>query len=389
MVQDDILFYNVAEQVASAEYPGKMLSRYPMSLIAQMDVPHPALFSRGCELRFWQMPNQTPTTINLYAIAEDAEVIILFGEHFVKQVRLLKDSITPLSISLDPQFAAHLAADEGAVDMRYPSTLCRVFFNNQAKVSCCGKGVLTAAQIEGYGVPVQPVVDTLLPQPMPFVPLFLADGSRNLAKELDVAVPAGAVRAPTVATPPAGARAMQANKKFLAYGSSITHGAHATSNYASYLQLLAQNLGCDVVSFGMSGGCTCDNAMADYIADVPEIDFYFLEIGVNMRQRYYVEEFEARLVYLFEKLKGRKVYITTIYPNRATYLEVAGALSSQERAFNDIIRHYAPIYGVQLLEGADILQNPLWLSQDLIHPSQKGHIEMAANLTTLLHKERA
>ncbi len=388
MWQDDILFYNIAEMKSSTEYAGQLLSRFPQALIDQLDVPLPAQFARGCELRFWQMPGQAPTTIHLCALQEDGIALVLFGEHYVKEFPLPKDVITPIEISIDPQFAIHMGVDEQAEDVRYPSTLCRVFLNNQARVTYCGKGALTEAQIAAFGVPVAPTVNTLLPKYMPFTPLFLEDGTRNTQKLRDIACPAGNVPAYTPAPPLEGQCAMQAKKRFLAYGSSITHGAHATSNYLSYLQLVAQNLNCDVMSCGMSGGCTCENAMADYIAAVPDIDFYFLEIGVNMRQRYYVEEFEARLVYLLEKLKGRKVYLTTIYPNRATYFEVENALSSQERAFNEIMRKYAPQYGVQLIEGADILQNPKYLSQDLIHPTPRGHIEMSVQLTKILQGEK-
>ncbi len=390
LFQDNILFYNIAECIPSPTYPGRLLSRFPQTLIDQIDMPQPAQFSRGCELRFWQMPNAAPTTINLYAIDGDGQAIVLFGEHYAKEFRLEQGKITPIEISMDPLFAKHLALDapETAGALRYPSTLCRIFLNNEAKVSYCGKGQLTKAQLAQYAAPLAPKCHTLQGVPMAFTYIFNADGSRNLANDPAATPPPSAVPPYHAATPLAGVQGMQAGKKFIAYGSSITHGASASSNYLSYLQLTAKNLNCDALNFGMSGSCTCDNAMADYIASVPDIDFYFLELGVNMRHRYYAEAFEARLVYLLQKLQGRKVYITTLYPNRATYLEVENLLSAQERSFNASIRKYAPQYGAILLEGADILQSPAWLAHDFIHPSPQGHIKMAENLTQMLWQER-
>ncbi len=387
LFQDDILFYNVAQLLSAPDYPGQLLSRFPTDLIAQMDVPLPAQFSRGCELRFWQMPRADVTTIYLYAMGGDGQAIVFFGEHYTKEFTLKEGCITPIEISMDPIFYNHLAVDNLAPDLRYSSTLCRVFLNNEARVSYCGRGALSP-QAAAFGAPLAPSQHTLHGVPMPFTYLFEADGSRNLAQKADVTPPPSAVPPYQAPTPPTGLAAMQATKRFLAYGSSITHGATVSSNYLSYLQLTAKALGCDVLNFGMSGACTCDYAMADYIAAVPDVDFYFLELGVNMRHRYYAEDFEARLVYLLQKLQGRKVYLTTIYPNRATFLEVENALSGQERAFNALIRQYAPQYGVQLLEGADILQNPAWLTHDFIHPSPLGHIKMAENLSELLTQER-
>ncbi len=395
LFQDDILFYNVAELPTAPEYPGQLLSRFPTALIAQMDVPLPAQFPRGCEMRFWLMPGETPTTLNFYTLPDrgDGQAIVFFGEHYVKEFALKEGEITPIEIAMDPIFHRRLALDDRAEGMRFPSTLCRVFLNNEAKVSYCGKdahhkAVPQAAQQAAFGVPFAPVCDTRHPVYMPFAPLFCEDGSRNLTRQLDVTMPPSQVAPYQAATPPKGQRAMGASKRFLAYGSSITHGSSASSNSLSYLQLIAQNLGCDALNLGMSGACTCDKAMTDFIAAQPDIDFYFLELGVNMRQRYYVEQFEERLVYLLQALQGRKVYITTLYPNRATYLEVENLLSAQERSFNALIRKYAPQYGAILLEGADILQSPAWLTHDFIHPSPMGHIKMAENLTQMLWQER-
>ncbi len=388
LYQDDILFYNVDELVRSPEYPGGLLSRFPTALIDQMDVSLPAQFSRGCELRFWQMPDAAPTTINLYTMREKGQVIVMFGEHHVKVFDLPLGEITPIEILMDPIFADHLILDEMATELRYPSTLCRVFFNNEAKISYCGKGELTEAQVAAFGVPIAPKCDTRMPVYMPHPDLFFADGTRNVAKTFGIETPPSQVAPYYPPVPPQGIRAMQASKIMLAYGSSITHGSSATSNYQSYLQLTAQRLGCDALNFGMSGACTCDKAMTDYIAAVPDIDFYFLELGINMRHRYYVEEFEERLIYLLKALQGRKVYVTTIYPNRGTYLEIESLNSAQERAFNDLIRKYAPMYGAVLLEGSDIFTNPEYLAFDYIHPSPLGHMKMAENLSKLLWNER-
>ncbi len=384
MQQDDILFYNVAQLIESDQYPGALLSRFPQAVVEQLDVPNPAQWARGCELRFWQKPMQS-TTIYLYAMHNDAAISVWFGEHYVKQFTLAKNKITPIEIILDAEFVLHLDIDQLHPSLRYPSTLCRVFFNARSSVCYCGKGASLPTHLLPFQNSLQEA-QTTRPNPlMPFTPLFLADGSRNEQKKLDVELPNSKVVPPVVEFAPNPN--MYAKKKMLAYGSSITHGDTAGNHCSCYIQLTAQNLNCDVINFGMSGSCTCDYAMADYIASVPDIDFYYLEIGVNMRHRYYAEEFDNRLSYLLQSLQGRNVYITTIYPNRATFLEVENKLSAQEREFNEIIRRKAKMYDVVLLEGGDIMTDPKYLCRDLIHPSPIGHIKMAENLTQLLISE--
>lgn len=385
MQLDDILFYNINElvQTTSAEtwYPGKLMSRFPVSLIEKMDVPTPAQFLQGCELRFWQNKGQETTVINLYPLEEDARVAVFFGEHYVKTFYLPAKTITPIEIFLNERFAnCSVISAQYAEHLRYPSNLCRVFFENAVKVSYCGKGALSAAQFQ-YPVQIAPMVSTAPPIRKSCVPLCLEGIADGIEHDGNILAEHAIATASTIAPQGAGDGSMCAKKRFLAYGSSITHGTASVSNHLSYLQLLAKNLGCDVLNLGMSGACTCDQAVADYIATIPDVDFCFLEIGVNMRQRYQKEAFEERLTYLLEKLWGRKVYMTTIYTNRASYFEIENNQSQQQKAFDHIIRKLAVRYGVTLIDGREILCDPSWLSSDFVHPSPFGHMKIAENLT--------
>ncbi len=385
MKLDDILFYNVNElvQASSAEdwYPGKLMSRFPATLIDKMDVPTPAQFLQGCELRFWQKKGQCPTVINLYPIEEDARVAVFFGEHYVKTFYLPAKKITPIEIFLNDRFAdCSVISTQYAAHLRYPNYLCRVFFENAVKVAYCGKGALCTAQFQ-RPVQIAPMVTTAPPIRKACAPLVLEDTAQEIERDCNITSEIAVAEPSVMVSQEACDDAMCASKRFLAYGSSITHGTASASNHLSYLQLLAKNLGCDVLNFGMSGACTCDKEVADYIAAIPDVDFYFLEIGVNMRQRYHKEMFEERLTYLLEKLRGRKVYMTTIYTNRASYFEIENNQSQQQKAFDHLICKLAAVYGVTLIDGRKIINDPSWLSSDFVHPSPFGHIKIAENLT--------
>jgi hypothetical protein len=58
------------------------------------------------------------------------------------------------------------------------------------------------------------------------------------------------------------------DKKLLAYGSSITHSAHAVMYTNSYLYTLARALNVDAMCKGMGGSCFVQKEVADYIHSV-------------------------------------------------------------------------------------------------------------------------
>ena len=80
--------------------------------------------------------------------------------------------------------------------------------------------------------------------------------------------------------------------KYLAYGTSITQGASATSADMTFASQVAWRLCTDVINLGASGVAYCEKALADYIAERKDWDFATLCISANMlNQEVSVEEF--------------------------------------------------------------------------------------------------
>jgi lysophospholipase L1-like esterase len=179
--------------------------------------------------------------------------------------------------------------------------------------------------------------------------------------------------------------------KWLAYGSSITHGAGAQLHTNSYIMSAARDLGVDVLCKGMGGSCYLENDMADFIAN-EEWDFITLELGVNVREIYTEDVFRSKAEYLVETIKKKNpdkpVIFITIFPNSATYCNSETVFKTREFEFNNIIREiyneYASDGFTYLIEGSDILKRFDWLTCDLIHPSEYGHFMMGLQLSNII-----
>lgn len=180
-----------------------------------------------------------------------------------------------------------------------------------------------------------------------------------------------------------------------AYGSSITCGSVTTLYSNSYIEQAAMHLGYDVMNKGLSGSCFCEQAAADYLAGLP-VDVLSLEIGVNMLIPFDEEEFERRVRYLLGKIKekspAKEIYVMDIFTNRAPIL--------RDHRDNQY-RHYQPFIEIvkQLVkevgdsrmvqvDGKMVAEDLTYLSTDLLHPSDQGHIRMGKNLAALMKRRK-
>ncbi|MCS7179836.1 MAG: hypothetical protein NZ891_00575, partial [bacterium] len=106
--------------------------------------------------------------------------------------------------------------------------------------------------------------------------------------------------------------------KYLAYGSSITHGATSVRPTGTYVFKTAQLLNVDLINLGFGGGAHLEKEIADYIAERDDWDFGTFELGINMVGGFEVEEFERRVDYFIEtivnKKKDKKLFFIDIYP---------------------------------------------------------------------------
>lgn len=168
----------------------------------------------------------------------------------------------------------------------------------------------------------------------------------------------GEVEPPTASELPA--------KTYLAYGSSITHGSLSLIGPYTYPFRLSQKLGCDYINYGFAGSAFMEKEMAEYLVSRKDWDFATVEMGINMLEND-IEVFE-RNVDTFTKIlseDSRPVYATSIYGFNAPNLQENG------RKFRAIVEKYAK-ERLTFIDGLKLLNNPAYISQDMIHPTTEG-----------------
>lgn len=162
------------------------------------------------------------------------------------------------------------------------------------------------------------------------------------------------------------------NKTYLAYGSSITHGSLALGTPYTYPFRVAQKLGCDYINLGFAGSAHMEKTMAEYIVSRKDWDFATVEMGVNMLGMD-MELFERNIDEFTRILSEdpRPVFATSIFGYTNTALQEDGV---KKRA---IVEKYAKERLV-FTDGLEFLDNPAYISQDMVHPSLEG-IEQIGN----------
>lgn len=176
------------------------------------------------------------------------------------------------------------------------------------------------------------------------------------------------------------------DKKFVAYGSSITHGAFSIVPSYTYVARTAYILGMDALNKGLGGGCHLEKEIADYIAERDDWDFAVFELGVNMVGGFEIDEFKKRVDYFIEKIVNEKpdkyLFFIDIFP---FYMDFDN--QEKQKKFRQIVKNKVIEINkknVLHISGFDILKDVRGLMTDRIHPSSQGFEEMAYNLTTLL-----
>lgn len=197
-----------------------------------------------------------------------------------------------------------------------------------------------------------------------------------------------AVEPPTAADVPAW--------RWLAYGSSITHGSLALSHHNSYIYHAARQLKADVFNLGLAGSALCEPEVAGFIAGRKDWQMATFELGINMRGGFTPQEFEKRAGNFLRTIHAahpdKPVGVIGIYDNYGTEgieLDGPGELTEREREYGrilpEIVRSLnAPNY--KFLDPREILQDFTGLHVDLIHPADHGMVAMGANLARLLVK---
>ena len=182
--------------------------------------------------------------------------------------------------------------------------------------------------------------------------------------------------------------------KYMAYGTSITQGINATSPDLTYVKQVAWRLGTDVINLGATGSAYCEKEIADYIASRKDWDFASFCISVNMlNQGVCAEDFLHAAEYFIctiAKSNPTKPIIcislfTTfsdlgyIWPDRRPK-----ATANEYRKILKKIVDSSKLKNLYYVDGTQLLKSHYGLSQDLLHPSNNGMIEIGENLSNFI-----
>ena len=167
------------------------------------------------------------------------------------------------------------------------------------------------------------------------------------------------------------------DRRYLAYGTSITEGAAASAGHLTYVSRVARRLGLDPLNLGASGSAFCEPAMAEYVANRDDWDVATLALSVNMANRgFTAAQFDER-VHSFvrtvaEANPDKPVACVTLFP----YHEDVVSAGDRERAaaFRSSLRsavETCETENVHLVEGPDLM-DATGLTTDILHPGDAG-----------------
>jgi hypothetical protein len=184
--------------------------------------------------------------------------------------------------------------------------------------------------------------------------------------------------------------------RYLAYGTSITHGNYCSTPQLCYAAQTAWHIGADLINLGTGGSCYCEPVIADHIAERTDWDIASLAVSVNMLQHdFSVDEFKERTGYMIDKVAGanpeKLIVCITLYP----FFRDLGICKvpptkkwlytpdEYRQALREVV-DTCQLPNVHLIEGPEVFGSIGGLSFDLIHPGDNGMIELGRNLAAKL-----
>jgi len=338
MIYQNLEFHNVAELQSVQNTAGLLLQRFPESVrysLGHGDHERGRFYAErsvGCEIRF--VTDAPFFRITLSTVDNEGMVFIYKGSFLHAGYRLQPGLTTTLHVETPPKF--DLVQPE-VLEAPFSPRVWRILFGHEA--------CFAFHHLETFG---------------------------------------HAVRPPQAGETPA--------LRWLAYGSSITFGGNALLYTNTYIQQAAKRLGADVSCKGMPGSCFCDPLMVRYITEETDWDFITLELGVNMRGRFNLTEFEERVRGLIRDVRahhpGKPMVAINIYPNGAVFQkDQDDRIARDNLDFNRIVRQIVSESDdpqLYFIDGSEILTDFSGLTTDLLHPSDDGHIRMGENLARRL-----
>ena len=169
--------------------------------------------------------------------------------------------------------------------------------------------------------------------------------------------------------------------KYLAYGSSITHGGGAVSPSGGYAARLAQMLKTDLINLGFAGAAFLEEELANYIAARNDWDIATLELGINVIEAWDVEFFAQKADYFISKVAKNNpdkwIFCTDIFTCGRDFTNHPKIESYRNTVRNIVEKLNMP--KLVYICGRDLLKTGALLSSDGTHPSDRGMQEIAEN----------
>lgn len=326
MIRDNIYFHNVTELEESLEFRGVLLRRFPRAVRHAMGDRGKFIAEEatGCEVRFVTEAKHVRVSVGIPE--QDGILRVYKGGMFHSEHYLAAGTVRTLHLE-EPTARFSMVDREHLVESGFAPEVWRL---------CYGRSTGLFAGVNAFGYQVRPPSKEEMP-----------------------------------------------SKRWLAYGSSITHGLD--NFHLSYVHQAARRLKLDVMNAGLGGSCLCEREVANFIAGRKDWDLASFELGVNMRDGLSDREFETRTAYLLEETirlhPDKPLFLITIFPNFATFAN--SDTTDKDRRFNYTLRNHAERLNHPLLhviEGDEIMTDMSGMTCDLIHPSDYGHMRMGERL---------
>ncbi|GAB1483632.1 hypothetical protein MASR2M78_24480 [Treponema sp.] len=175
--------------------------------------------------------------------------------------------------------------------------------------------------------------------------------------------------------------------RYLAYGSSITHGNHGMRPSGNWAFRLAQLLGVDLINLGFGAGAYLESEIADYIASREDWDYMTAEFGINLIEHLPLEQFAHRvddfLSRLVPSLSGRKLFVIDMFGHFRDFRTEMENAPAYRAIVESAVRQLAHPNIIHV-RGLELLSSPEHLTADLLHPSPAGMEEIARNLSPVI-----
>ncbi|MBE7042833.1 MAG: hypothetical protein E7399_04985 [Ruminococcaceae bacterium] len=291
-----------------------------------------ATSSSGCEIRFVREDPKSWVRVTLFAEMSQGyiPVVVMRGER-VEKVHMLPPS-------------QHYTIEVSPINydtVENPGFFAKDSFDKSVIRLVLGSARINVCQIESYGKPIRPPKAEEIPQ-----------------------------------------------KTVLAYGSSVTHGAHGLLGTSFYVSVAARLMKSQVLNKGMGGACFKEKCVVDWITSLPN-DYFIFEPGTNMYGEYENDEIYKRGMYVLEQYyqKHPNNYVFLLeppMPNQACKEpEKYGALVETVHKMQRAIQHNQCI----LVAREDYQPDSSYVMVDMIHPTTEGHVMMGTHLAGVIRKQ--